>query len=290
MPSSSWKQPPSTMCRWGCFGSQRVEKFIKTTLLPLLYRGGGLEPRGVLTLTPTMKKSIIAFSLAAVFVLSTQTQAAVQLQTPTGLAAGDTFRFIFLTQDTITGTSADISTYDTFVNSQAGGAQYQGATISWSAIISTSTIDARDHVGGYGTNFPVFRIDGTRIANSLTTDSAGNGLWTMSVLASPSFGIDGAAVTGSTQAWTGSNSDGTKNSFNPVGAPEFIYNGTTYAGTSNYGSTFYTNSFWLRETNASNTSSLRVYGMSEQLTVIPEPSSLGLLALGAVGLVARRKR
>ena len=251
--------------------------------------GGGKNAAQFSTL-PTMKKSIIAFSLAATFVLSTQTQAAVQLQTPTGLAAGDTFRFIFLTQGTITGTSADISTYDTFLNSQAGGAQYQGATISWSAIISTSTIDARDHVGGYGTDVPVFRIDGTRIANSLTTDSAGNGLWTMSILASPSFGIDGAAVTGSTQVWTGSNSNGTKNSFNPVGASEFIYNGTTYAGTSNYGSTFYTNSFWLYETNASNTSSLRVYGMSEQLTVIPEPSTSALAALFVVGTVFKRSR
>jgi hypothetical protein len=237
-----------------------------------------------------MKKSIIAFSLAVTFVLSTQTQAAIHLQTPTGLAAGDTFRFIFLTQDTITGTSADISTYDTFVNSQAGGAQYQGASVSWSAIISTPTINARDHVGGYGTNFPVFRIDGTRIANSLTTDSAGNGLWTMSILASPSFGIDGAAVTGSTQAWTGSNRDGTKNSYGPVGAPEVIHNGTTYTGLSNYGSTFYTNSFWLNENNTFNTNSLRVYGMSEQLTVIPEPSTSALAALFVVGTVFKRSR
>ena len=239
-----------------------------------------------------MKKSIIAFSLAIAFVLSIQTQAAVQLQlqTPSGLAAGDTFRFIFLTQGTITGTSADISTYDTFVNSQAGGAQYQGSSVSWSAIISTPTINARDHVGDYGTNFPVFRIDGTRIANSLTTDAAGKGLWTSSVLASPSFGIDGAALSGSSSAWTGSNYDGTKNDYSPVGAPSVVFNGTTYPGLSMKGSTNISTSAWLRDINDSNTASLRVYGMSEQLTVIPEPSACALLGLGAFGLVARRRR
>lgn len=244
-----------------------------------------------------MKKSTIAFTLATVFVLSIQTQAAVILQTPTGLAAGDTFRIIFLTQDTITGTSADISTYDTFVNSQAGGAQYQGSTISWSAIVSTPTISARDHVGGYGTNDPVFRIDGTRIANSLTTDAAGNGLWgyglaspAHGVLASPSFGIDGAALTGSLTAWTGSNYDGTKNDSSPVGAPPVLIGGLPLPGLSMTGTTNPVNPFWLRNNTTSNTNSLRVYGMSEQLTVIPEPSSLGLLLLGAAGLVARRKR
>jgi len=241
-----------------------------------------------------MKKSTIAFTLATVFVLSIQTQAAVILQTPSGLAAGDTFRFIFLTQDTIIGTSADISTYDTFVNSQAGGAQYQGSTISWSAIVSTSTIDARDHVGGYGTYDPVFRGDGIKIANSLTTDSDGNGLWTRSVLASPSFGVDGATLTGSSDAWTGSNYDGTKNVPGPfnftVGSPQVVFSGITYDGLSMVGSTSFSILNWLRDNNNFNTSSLRVYGMSEQLTVIPEPSSLGLLALGAVGLVARRKR
>jgi hypothetical protein len=252
-----------------------------------------------------MKKSIIAFSLAIAFVLSTQTQAAVQLQlqTPSGLAAGDTFRFIFLTQGTITGTSADISTYDTFVNSQAGGAQYQGSSVSWSAIISTPTINARDHVGDYGTNFPVFRIDGTRIANSMTTDAAGHGLWGSGfvspgagILASPSFGIDGAALTGSLSAWTGSDYDGTKlvtgSNNSAVGSPSVSFGGNTYSGLSMTGSTTFSTSNWLRDggQNNFNTNSLRVYGISEQLTVIPEPSSLGLLLLGAAGLVARRKR
>jgi hypothetical protein len=47
---------------------------------------------------------------------------------------------------------------------------------------------------------------------------------------------------------------------------------------------------WLSLTAAPNNQSFRVYGISEPLTVIPEPSSLGLLALGAFGLIARRKR
>ncbi len=239
-----------------------------------------------------MKRNIIAFSLATLFVLSAQTQAAVTLQTPSGLAAGDTFRFIFVTQGTITPTSADISTYDTFVNSQAGGAQYQGATISWKSIISTSTIDARDYVGGFGTNVPVFGGDGTKIANSMTTDGPGNGLWSTisgqpgnGILASPARGVDGTLVTGDVWVWTGSKSDGTRNATYHVGnSTGLTING--YVSTSG----FPIGLGWLNSNNGLSTTSNRVYGISEPLTVIPEPSSLGLLALGAFGLVARRKR
>jgi hypothetical protein len=239
-----------------------------------------------------MKKSIIAFSLATVFVLSTQTQAAVTLSTPSGLAAGDTFRFIFVTQGTITPTSADISTYDTFVNSQAGGAQYQGATISWKSIISTLTIDARNHVGGFDTNVPVFGGDGTKIANSMTTNGPGNGLWSTifgapgnGILASPARGVDGTLVTGDVWVWTGSNSDGTRDATYHVGnSTGLTVNG--YVSTSGLPAGL----SWLDGNNGLSTTSNRVYGISEELTVIPEPSSLGLLALGAFGLVARRKR
>jgi hypothetical protein len=234
-----------------------------------------------------MKKSIIAFSLATVFFLTTQTQAAVILQTPSGLAAGDTFRFIFVTEGTITPTSADISTYDTFVTSQAGGAQYQGATISWKPIISTSAIDARDHVGGFDTNVPVFGGDGTKIANSMTTNGPGNGLWGSffdspgsGILASPARSVDGTLVTGDLYVWTGSNSDGTRHASSPVGDSFVTFgNASPPAGEG-----------WLSLTAAPNNQSFRVYGISEELTVIPEPSRLVLLALGAIGLVARRKR
>jgi len=239
-----------------------------------------------------MKKIIIAYSLATVFVLSIQTQASVTLQTPSGLAAGGTFRFIFVTQGTITATSADISTYDTFVNSQAGGAQYQGATISWKPIISTSTIDARDYVGGFGTNVPVFGGDGTKIANSMTTNGPGNGLWSTifgapgnGILANPARGVDGTLVTGAVWAWTGSNPDGTRDATNYVGNSTGL---TINGNVSNPGPP--ASLARLDSSNGLSTTSNRVYGISEQLTVIPEPSSLGLLALGASGLVARRKR
>jgi hypothetical protein len=45
------------------------------------------------------------------------------------------------------GISSEISSYDAFVTAQAGGAAYDGMTVSWQAIGSTATVNAVDHIG-----------------------------------------------------------------------------------------------------------------------------------------------
>lgn len=50
------------------------------------------------------------------------------LATPSGLNPGDTFRFIFVTDGLTPATSADISTFNAFVQSEAAGATYNGVT------------------------------------------------------------------------------------------------------------------------------------------------------------------
>jgi hypothetical protein len=76
----------------------------------------------------------------------------VSLATPAGLAPGAQFRFLFLTSGTQAATSTDIADYNTFVNSQASGATYEGSVVSWKAVGSTATVNARDNVGGFGGN------------------------------------------------------------------------------------------------------------------------------------------
>jgi hypothetical protein len=46
------------------------------------------------------------------------------------------------------GTSTNIADYNSFVQTQASGATYAGATVNWKAVGSTATVDARDNVGG----------------------------------------------------------------------------------------------------------------------------------------------
>ncbi len=49
----------------------------------------------------------------------------IALNTPAGLAPGDTFRFVFVSSDATTAESSDINDYNSFVNSEADGATYQ---------------------------------------------------------------------------------------------------------------------------------------------------------------------
>jgi hypothetical protein len=93
-------------------------------------------------------------------------QAGPVLTTPAGLSPGQSFRFAFVT-DGITGaSSSNIADYNNFVNSQAGGATYNGVVVTWIAIASTSTVNAIDNVGQTAT--PVYLADGTRVTTSTT--------------------------------------------------------------------------------------------------------------------------
>ena len=95
---------------------------------------------------------------------------AVDLLTPAGLNPGDTFRFIFVTTGTLDATSSDIADDNLFVQNDAAG---YVKPITWKAIGSLSGVDARDNVGGFNTNVPVYLLTGTKVANDLTTGTGG---------------------------------------------------------------------------------------------------------------------
>ncbi len=100
------------------------------------------------------------------------------LQTPGGLQPGDQFRFVFLTDGKTNATSPNISTYDSFVTTQAGGATYNGLTITWQAIGSTATVNAVDHIGS--STAGVYLASGAAVAASTTSGT--NGFWSGSLL------------------------------------------------------------------------------------------------------------
>jgi hypothetical protein len=213
--------------------------------------------------------------------LATSTEAAVALAAPAGLAPGDQFRFVFVTPSTITATSSDIGVYNSFVNTQADGATYNGSIVSWKAAGSTATVNARDNVGGFGTSVPVYRMDGTRVSNDLTTD--GGGFWSGRLLpASPRLKID-LSIDGTTinsYVWTGSNGDGTAYSGYELGSDSPYYgDSNSTGGFIDYDST-----------DGSYLSPM--FAMSETLTVasVPEPSTSLLSILAATMLLRRRSK
>jgi hypothetical protein len=121
--------------------------------------------------------------------------------TPAGLTPGTHFRFVFVTDGTASATSTNIAFYDTFATNQAGGATYNGSTVTWQAIGSTSTVNAIDHIGQ--TNDAVYLADGSKVTTSTTT----TGLWSGGLLHAINEDQNGTSIT-----------------------PAVIYTGTSSAG------------------------------------------------------------
>lgn len=225
----------------------------------------------------------------------------VDLATPAGLNPGDKFRFAFLTPGIVSGTSGDIGFYNTFVTSQASGAKYEGAVVDWKALASTTTVDARDNIGGFGTSVPVYLVTGVKIADTMTSGTSGPptsyGLWSGALYADLDLDINGNAVNWQANGgpYTGSHTDGTK------------YVGKTFAaGTGHLIMNGYPNfhlpgmpGWWIESGVGGVPTPTSLYAISAELTVptalVPEidPAGMaGVLALlgGGLGLIERRRR
>jgi hypothetical protein len=205
-------------------------------------------------------------------------RADVTLTTPAGLNPGDQFRFVFVTDARGEATSTSIGDYDNFVNAQAGGATYNGTTVTWQAIVSTSTVNAIDHIGQ--TTTPVYLSDGTLVTSSTTSAGLWSGTLTHSVDEDLTKSIP--PVLDTTFVHTGTDAAGTAT--NPVGGDKNTLTEVGGYKTSNSG--------WVEASFKSATFGARFYGISGVLTVpsemsaAPEPSSAVLAVFGAVALGA----
>jgi len=233
---------------------------------------GGFSSKGVV-------KHLVAALVGLVCLGFLSPLAAAPLATPAGLAPGAHFRFIYLTSGQIAATSTAIADYNSFVQTQASGATYAGATVNWKAVGSTATVDARVNVGGFGTNVPVYLVNGTRVSNDMTSN--GGGLWgaaTTNLLAPVNIGIDGLTITTYLYPWTGSNSLGLKYVGNELGTAYARYGSPT-------NSTL--NQRWIDEGSYYSTDPNKMYAVSEELVVpaaapVPTLSQWALTVLGLV--------
>jgi hypothetical protein len=184
----------------------------------------------------------------------------IVLSTPTGLSTGESFRFVFIADGSVSQNSSTMADYNSFVNAQAGGATYDGSVVTWYAIGSTSSVNAIDNIGQSAA--PVYLADGTLITSSTTS----TGLWSGSLLNPIDRDLSGELLRGFA-VYAGTTTSGIA-SGHPLG--DFL--GST-GGTSAS-----TTKSWIDSGGVlPSFIDLRMYGISQVLTVssaVPEPSSL----------------
>src|SRR5262249_35813387 len=125
------------------------------------------------------------------------------------------------------------------------------------------------------TTTPVYLVDGTLV----TTSTTSAGLWSGSILHAIDEDIAGMGLhTGSTGVWTGTNTNGSS-SANHLGDFFGVVIGNT-TPTSTDG-TWVNNGVWPSDTTSG---VFHMYGISQVLTAVPEPSTLTLSIIAAMML------
>jgi len=243
--------------------------------------------------TKTRRFALATAMLWLVFGAGGRAVADINISTPDGLTAGESFRIVFLTDGTTTATSSDINYYNRFVTNdartEAGGvALYQGVQLTWTAIASTSAMSAISNVGTFGVPvYEVFENVGRLVASTDTTETGG--LWSGMLISNISADLNGNDVL-STGVWTGTTPDGSQAIGNELGtsSPRWGDSGDGTSGWVDLGVDL-----------ISPMSPINMYAISQPLTVpsavtVPEPSTLwmaaGGICAGAAFCWSRRRR
>jgi hypothetical protein len=222
---------------------------------------------------------------ALCFFSTIESRADLALATPSGLSPGDQFRFVFLTVATTQATSGDINYYNTFVTNdainQAGGignsVVYGSAVLTWTAIASTNDIAAITNIGSF--DVPVYLGSGTLITPSDTA----TGLWSGSLL-SPINEFLTDPFFFDTAVWTGTLPNGSNAGSFTLGS------GSGFGSLPGFSNK--SNSEWVATGATPSTFSNNMYGISQVLTAVPEPSTCASLLAGLAcgGYLVRRRR
>ena len=159
-----------------------------------------------------------------------------------------TFQEIFVTGDTTTGTSSSISTYNSFVASEAAqNSALPGPSqgVTWTAVASTASVAA--NVNAPTGSYPVYDTGGYLV-------SVDNSIYTGS-LASPITYTQFVNGSHPQYALTGSNADGSAATGQTLGSGSVIV-----------GNSEATNSTWLDGASQSSSSGFAMYALSSPIT------------------------
>ena len=246
-----------------------------------------------------MRKTLTGLALALVACLpvyATTYFSGTSIPIPTGLVQGDEFQLVFVTSETYTGASTNISDYNTDVTISANEATslVDGLGITWSALVSTAAVNVFSNIVNTSpslTNFEgIFDLAGNFVADG--TETTAKGMY-YGGLQNP-MDITEYGTSTNYNVWTGTSQLG----------------GTAYSGqyalgtaTPFSGLSGVTNTQWTEAYIISAGSALKLYAISNALYLgpgsmletqapAPEPATIGmtLLGLAACYLATRRKR
>jgi len=203
---------------------------------------------------------------------------------PAGLSPGDKYQLAFVTLGTRDAMSSNIADYNAFVQAEAAlnpGLTGTNAGVTWSAIASTPTVDARDNAV-VGANTPVYLIDGTtKVADGFSD------MWDLNIDSAINVDQFNQAAT-PLYIWTGSQFFGT-------GSFMFELGGS--GNTSIQGRNLYSDLRWITNSSSDKNNLAPLYALSQELTVpfpVPEPVSSTTFAIGfglfSLGLIRKWRR
>lgn len=199
---------------------------------------------------------------------------AIPLPLPADLNPGDSYHLIFVTSTTTDSNFGGLAGGDAYVQARANSAGIGDAIgVSWLALLSQEVPGTVDAISRFNPTAPVYNMNGERIANN------GTDLWDGLLAATPEYDESGASV-GAEFVWTGTNPDGTLDT---------VANGWVGSGGNPTRGTANSLTDWIRSGNSPGSTSLHLYGVSEQITFAPEPST-GALVLIAIAAFAYRTR
>jgi len=182
-------------------------------------------------------------------------------------ALGDTYHLVYITTNTTVATSTDIADYNAFVQSDAAAEGMGGA--NWFVMGSTADANAIDNAI---VTSPVINISDSGVVAADSDD-----FWDLDFSSSAHpLTLEG----GDTNVHFGTMGGGTVHSGLELGAVNDSVR-IEWSGWTNWSSA------WRGES----TESLKpLVAVSEELTVVPEPATMGLLALGGLAMLRRRRR
>ncbi|WP_165074127.1 hypothetical protein [Paludisphaera rhizosphaerae] len=189
---------------------------------------------------------------------------------PPDVETGGTFQLAFVTSGTYRPTASSIATYNAYVTAAAKAAGLDvinGQQITWSAIVSTGTVDARDNAVQMA---PVYNLN-----QELVTPDAG-GLWDSftHILQNPIDVTEKGDELFYEFVWTGTDQNGKALPYYAMGSPFLVGFGEASGQFTN----------WVSAGSYPGTFPLHLYALSSPIiaAVVPEPTSLVVLFSGTI--------
>ncbi|MGB3086769.1 MAG: PEP-CTERM sorting domain-containing protein, partial [Phycisphaerae bacterium] len=194
---------------------------------------------------------------------------------PDGLVLGETYHLVFVTsgKPSDASSSASLATYHKAVNTVADGSSLTDMPeVTWYCIDSTATENAIDL---FSDASPIYLLDGTTQV-SATYALMWNGSIDNTINISEN-GPDSGTISG--DAWTGTDKLGLATVYSMGSGDKCTYGGAWSPGEQ-----------WINAGFGTAADYKHLYSLSDELTVVPEPATMALLGLGALGLVFGRNR